>query len=515
MNQLYQSMGHFLDRWPKAFVPNMLIILLMYVLWALCYPPLPLGPLVLILFAVIWKATESVTAKQAFGMHFVGGIFFNLISYYWIVEVIKVGPMAIILLGLLLMVTFFASLNAYMGLMYHRVRTLPFGMWIYTAVWVGFEVLRTKGQMSFPWSHLGYTLGNQIWLLQIASVVGVFGIGLLILLCNVLAYRFLFGHSLISGVLFVVLCCLWMGSGWLRIQESDHSTKKNEIVRLALVQPSIEQTNKWDEAYFNHVMEQTYRLLGPANIDSTDLIVLAETAVPSFLRRRVQELRTFRQVVKDAKSTVLVGSLDFEQTGNAAWPYHYYNSAFLFRTNNDSLLKYDKVRLVPFSEKLPFNNFFPILNFVDLGQANFSAGKEAVVWTEPVAFSPSICYEVVYPDYFRRAKQKGARLLVNITNDGWFGRSIAPYQHANISKFRSIEVGLPLARCANSGISMFVDVYGRVSAKTKLMEQTVLRQNMILESKSTIWTSIGDSVEWILFGIWAVVQIYLLIPRRK
>ncbi len=118
-----------------------------------------------------------------------------------------------------------------------------------------------------------------------------------------------------------------------------------------------------------------------------------------------------------------------------------------------------------------------------------------MIWGDSLAYSPSICYEIIYPDFVRGARKKGARMLVNITNDGWFGRSNAPYQHANITRFRAIEAGIPIARCSNAGISVFYDARGRVEKATELFEETVLRHQLSLTTYDTVYQKIGGGMD--------------------
>ena len=110
------------------------------------------------------------------------------------------------------------------------------------------------------------------------------------------------------------------------------------------------------------------------------------------------------------------------------------------------MVQYSKQHLVPFSERLPFDNIFPVINYVNLGEGDFAPGDGNKLWGSDYKYSPSICYEVVYPQFVRKVKAEGADLLLNITNDGWFGNSAAPYQHANINRFRAVESGISIAR---------------------------------------------------------------------
>lgn len=514
----------------KSLLCQYLYMVLFYVLWALAYPPGPLGPMMVVVFAGMWWVSDQLSTKHAFWAHFVGGVFFNILTYYWVYNVIQVGPVFIILLGLALMVVFFSLLNGYLGWLYLKHKNIPGLFWIYPVAWVGFEVIRTWGQMSFPWTHVGYTWGKHLASIQIVSLVGIFGLSLFILYMNVLFYKWIQSKKILYLVLFVSALLANWAFGMGRISkyshlftspQSTHTIQKeglspkvsSEYLDIALVQPSIPQTKKWDEEYFAQVMRQTFDLVDTSHLNGIELLVFAETAVPAFLQTQPNLHQHLQKISSTWNTHLLIGSLDLEESPlDPRIPYLFYNSAFLYSPDTNQLvLKYDKVNLVPFSEKLPFGNFFPILNFVDLGQANFSPGKNALVWKLPQAISPSICYEVVYPSFYREARRLGAKVLVNITNDGWFGRSSAPYQHANISKYRALEVGLPMARCANSGISLFVNPLGQVTASTQLLEKTILRQKVSLHSLNTMYMKWGDFIEKGLGYTWILIQVLLVI----
>jgi len=492
----------------------LLALVFLYLLLAFCYPPLPLGPLVFGVWALVWYVSDVLTPRQAFKAHFLGGIFFNLISYYWIALVIKVGPLGVVLAGLGLLTLFFSLLNGYIGYLYAVLAPKKWGLSLFILAYTGFEVLRSLGQMSFPWMHLGYTLGHHPRYMQIGALGGIFGLTLLILIVNGFVYIFIKSKKVKYFLLALLILASSYGWGFLRLQRFDQIPATDSI-RITLVQPSVEQTKKWDEDYYNQVLQQTYSLLGKDKLPASDLVVLPETAIPAFLNNRPAEIETFSDMVQSHQSYFLLGSLDFQANTSTEIPYRYFNSAFLFAPHSNTVLKYDKVRLVPFSEKLPFDNVFPLLTFVNLGQANFSAGPGAVVWNLPVPFQPSICYEVVYPDFFREARKQGAKLFVNITNDGWFGRSLGPYQHANISRFRAVENGIPLARCANSGISLFADACGRVTQKTSLLTREVLFSKLELKSLSTLYTQFGAYIDAFFLFCWSGVQGLLILGFIK
>ena len=524
------------------------VIALSSLVWGFCYPPFPLGPLAFLVLVPAFASTTRLNGRQAFWYNFAGGILYNTVMYWWIYNVVKVGPALVIGAGLVILILFLSLFNGILGWLF-RILSMPgrpLGLIAYPFIWAGLEVLRTWGQMSFPWGHMGYTLGHHIALIQAASVVGIFGISAAVVAANVLlfvAWRLFTSGSLskpgaartpiaaaaaITALLIPAL--LWI-FGHHSLSQADPDRGALDI---ALVQPSIPQTKKWDEHYFQDVMQKTWNTMdgiaggapvgrgtesaGP--LQGSDLIVLPETAVPDFLRSRSEVQEHLRKIARANGADIVVGALDFVPDDKPYRAYLFYNSAFLFpgRGGEDSVQQYSKLRLVPFSERLPFDDIFPLINYVNLGEGDFSAGADYSIWGGKVPYAPSICYEVIYPDFVRGARKRGAGLLVNITNDGWFGYSNAPFQHANITRFRAVETGMPIARSANSGISVFYDYKGRILGKTRLFEQTVLRRKVPLVTRDTWYLHHGDAVEavfGILFGAGLAISAYLAWKNRS
>ncbi|MDB5050756.1 MAG: apolipoprotein N-acyltransferase [Fibrobacteres bacterium] len=481
-------------------------ICLSAVAWAFCYPPFPLGPLAFVVLLPAFFATMRLNTRQAFLYHFAAGIAYNTVMYWWIYNVIKVGPAFVIGAGLVLLILYLSFFNALLGWLFRILAGKPFGLAAYPLLWGGLEVVRTMGEMSFPWNDMGYTLGHWPSLIQSVSFLGIFGLSMAVIACNCLAFTLWRGKGRIrwaAGAVAAAIPLALAVQGRLSLARPDPVNPPT--LDISLVQPSIPQTKKWDEDYFREVMEKTWDTMEGHPNDSTitkgtDLIVLAETAVPDFLRSRADLYDRFRKKARDSGADILVGALDYIPDPKPYHTYLFYNSAFLFPAKGDSksVLQYSKLRLVPFSERLPFDDVFPIINYVNLGEGDFSSGPDYEIWTRGVRYAPSICYEIIYPDFVRGARRRGAQLLVNITNDGWFGYSNAPFMHANISRFRAIEAGAPIARCSNAGISVFYDYKGRVLGKTRLSEVTVLRRKVPLISRDTWYLRHGDAVEGFL-----------------
>lgn len=504
------------------------LVVLSSLLWALCYPPFPLGPLAFLALVPMLAALSTLSCRQAFWYAFLGGILYNTAMYWWIYNVVKVGPALIIGAGLVVLILFLSLFNGILGGLFRALLDRSWGLAAFPFLWAGLEVLRTWGQMSFPWSHIGYALGQYGVLIQAADTIGVFGLSAVVVGANVLF--FLAWRRRASGKAWLrpALCgaalpALLLAYGTFSLSRPDPDMG---TVDIGMVQPSIPQTKKWNEHYFQEVMQKTWNTMeghgdsATAPLQGADLIVLPETAVPDFLRSRDQIMSRLAATARRNHADLVVGALDFRPDQKPYRQYLFYNSAYLFsgQAVADTALEsarmparqYSKLRLVPFSERLPFDDIFPLINYVNLGEGDFSAGADYEIWNRTGAdretrYAPSICYEIIYPDYVRGAKKKGAQLLVNITNDGWFGYSNAPFQHANITRFRAVEAGMPIARNANSGISIFYDYKGRVLGKTELFEQTVLRRKVPLATRDTVYLALGDAMEALLgFGFLGV-----------
>jgi apolipoprotein N-acyltransferase len=184
----------------------------------------------------------------------------------------------------------------------------------------------------------------------------------------------------------------------------------------------------------------------------------------------------------ELNTPLLVGTNDYGVQPDGS--IEYYNSAFLFTPHGGYPTIYNKIHLVPFSEKLPYDEYLGITKRIQLGQSDFSNGKELTIFRIPQgSFATLICFESVYPGLVREFVNRGVNFLVNITNDGWFGKTHGPFQHARIAVFRAIENRIAIARCANTGISMFIDPYGRVKKPTRIYLRDLIVDSIPLKGK--------------------------------
>lgn len=489
-------------------------------LYALAFPPLPLGPTALLLLVPWFIVLNRFGRQQVLFATFWSAVVYNTINYYWIYNVMNVetAPSGLILFGLFLLIAYFSAYNVLAAFIYTIVKNISFKghkilLWIYPVFYAGIEMTRTRGDFSFPWSHLGYVFGNHVEFLQALPWIGIFGYTILVVASNQIVAHGLDRLSVkgfrdrknlirvipaLSIPALIFLALFLQGSFILSKPEAapffgaDHK----ENPSIALVQPSIAQGAKWSKARFDGIVNKTLGMVQDSVVPGTDLIVLAETAIPDYIRRQPAVIRRIQRLSDKMEGSILTGTLDYKRNEpGSIRTYDIYNSAFLFTPNVKEFPKrYIKKHLVPFSERIPFDDIFPILNYVDLGEGDFVTGKETPVYG-PFQWTPYICYDAIFGDLIREAIREGSRLMVNITNDGWFGRSTAPYQHMNLIRYRAIENGMPVARLANSGVSLFIDQYGHYDKNTDIFVDAVIQRKMPLKTRDTLYSHIGDAVE--------------------
>jgi apolipoprotein N-acyltransferase len=268
-------------------------------------------------------------------------------------------------------------------------------------------------------------------------------------------------------------------------------------MRVAVVQPNIPGETKWEPEYKSASFRTLARLSLEAAAQDPDLIVWPETAAPSYLLYEPDDMAFVASVAESAGAPILAGCPDLVRGDAGAGTGRPLNSAILIDENGKVAGIYSKMKLVPFGEMIPFETVLPFLKKVDFGEGDFWPGSEETVFRNGVgAFATLICYESTFPRLARGFVARGAELLVNITNDVWYGRSPMPYQHASMAIMRSVENRRSLARSANSGVSMMVDPFGRVLAALPIFEEGVIVEDLPVVAETTFYTRRGDVFPW-------------------
>ncbi len=368
--------------------------------------------------------------------------------------------------------------------------------WALTAIpplWVAGEWLRGRLMGGFPWGLIGYSQHAVLPVIQIAEFAGVYGVSFLIVaVAAALTGALILGwrRTLPGGAATAALLAAALGFGW---SVSSSGTADNARVPVAVIQPSVEQSLKWDPVHQAEILDRYERLTREAAAGRPAVVLWPETAAAFFLRGDPILLARLTALSAELRVPLLVGSVDRRDGPRGA----FLNSAFLL-TGRGIVAKYDKIHLVPFGEYVPLSGLIGFVRSWAEFISDFGAGQTRTVFPLPGApFGAVICYEVIFPELFREFVAGGAAFMVNITNDAWFGETSGPWQHLGMLPLRAVENRVAIARAANTGVSAFVDADGRISGLIPLEERGVLRRVVALRRRATLYTRFGD---WFAFG---------------
>ncbi len=441
-------------------------------------------------------------------------------TLYWLVETMTTfgglaPPLAVVVAALF--VAYLALFPAVFAVAVVKfLRSFgPMGLLLASPVWVATELGRQYVWDGFPWELLGYSQVTWLPIAQLASVVGVYGLSALLALTSASAALAIvdrdgsrWGRRWASVGCTLLLVLVSAGWGARRVARSS-LTGEGEPVRVAVLQGNVEQGQKWDPRMVDEISERYLEMTRQAIAAGATFIVWPESSTPYLFERDLVRGGRVRGLARQANATLLVGSDQVEpietagSDGNDAKPqYRYYNAAFLVKPDGSVGAVYRKMHLVPFGEYVPLKRLLFFVGPIVEAVSDFTPGTDPVLL--PVGAhtaSTAICYEVIYGNMIRESVRQGSELLTTITNDAWYGRSSAAYQHWDQASMRAIENGRYLARAANTGISGFVDPYGRILDRSALFEQKILIGDLRFLPGRTIYSRIGDLVAWLSLAL--------------
>jgi apolipoprotein N-acyltransferase len=506
------------------FIRQVLLAVLSGVLLTASFPPGRLSFLAWVALVPILKAIEGASFTRAFRLGFVLGTVHYLTLIYWIVEVLgrygnlnpllSTGPLLLLCGYLALYPALFAALFVRFG--HSRFLSILGG-----GLWVGLEFLRGKILGGFPWCLLGYSQYQHLHLIQVADLAGVYGVSFVLVLSNVLIYRLFSRTEERRGPYFkwealltatAILGALAYGHHRL----SHHGTEKagQARVRTAIIQANIDQSVKWEPVHQKATMAIYEQLTRSTFGFKPELVVWPEAAVPFFFQSSKVYAPRILSLVEASHALLIFGSPAFKKDGNAV---SYYNRAYAIGPGDTKIHYYDKVHLVPFGEYVPLKRLLFFIQRLVPAAGDFQAGRK-VTPIRHGRLSPGIliCFEAIFPDLARRHVKQGARLLINITNDAWFGMTSAPYQHLSMAAFRAVENRRPVIRAANTGFSAYVAPTGEIRLQGDLFQKQVLKTSVpIPGSRLTFYSRFGDLFVFLLMALCLATLIPGLRRRKE
>jgi apolipoprotein N-acyltransferase len=476
-------------------------------------------------YVPLLMALRDVSTWDGFRLGLIAGLVHALSLLYWIAHTITTyGHVHIaVAVGILMLLATYIALYtaAFAALAVYAVRHPRLMPLVLPTILVVLEYLRGHLLTGFPWGLLGHTQYAFRPLIQIADITGVQGISFILMLVNAAVCIILLNRNGNSwqgnpvsrrtavawGLTALGVLTAAITYGYVRIGQIERLASKAPRARVTIVQGNIPQAVKWDPAFQISTTKKYIRLSQEAAAEKPDLVVWPETATPFHMFHNKVLTRMVSRGVQAADTHFVIGSPFFNRQGGRM---DYYNSAFLVYPNGHIGPRYDKAHLVPFGEYVPLRRWLPFVGKLVAQVGDFVAGPPGQVlkWGDR-RLAPLICYEAIFPSLTRAAARNGADLLVNLTNDAWYGRTSAPYQHLSFCVFRAVESRRSFIRAANTGISGFIDPTGRIASPTGLFEDAVVSHEVPALSNTSVYTRIGDLLAYLCFLAVAV----LLGPR--
>lgn len=465
------------------------------------FPPGPFCLLAWVSLIPLLAAMQDQPPARCFRLGFIAGAAHFLSLMYWIIVVLQsYGGLHIVLsfLVLLALCSYLALYPAFFCLIYALMRDSRFGVLLAAGAWVGLEYIRGRLLTGLPWCFLGHSQAENLQLIQISDVLGVYGVSYLVAGVNLLLFRLIWnrpsGKGLFLAVEGGIIAALFSAVLLYGNLKTDHLPTEgsgSEPLRTAIIQGSIDQSEKWVPEHQSKSLGVYRRLSLQASTLKPDLVVWPETAVPFFFQDSSALSAGVLSLPRETEADLLFGSPAYEDSGPRV---RYTNRAYLLSHQDHAVETYDKVHLVPFGEYVPLQRLLPFVHRLVPAAGDFTAGDRVEPLTTPrYSAGVLICFEAIFPELARRHVKNGADILVNLTNDAWFGRTSAPFQHLSMSVFRAVETRLPLVRAANTGISAFVDPSGRVTHRTGLFHEAFLVSNVHPSTSPLTWyVRMGD-----------------------
>jgi len=468
----------------------------------------------------IQNQTLGAVARRGF----FAGMIFYFFGLNWVTNtLINYGnipkSLSFLILGLLAAyLSFYISLFCVLTVKWSRGKPVYFFL-LAPLIWTSLEYLRsTHMTFGFSWMGLGYSQFQTLSIIQPAEITGIYGISALIVLVNAalhcLLNTWIFNisssdkwrmPSRVIGVTALVFG-LWVVWGNWALKRTQSQIDLSPNIRIGLAQGNIEQHLKWKKSYQQATMEFYKELTLEAAKKKPELIVWPEATTPFYYGLDPIGTKYVQDLARITGIPLLFGSPYKENVDGKIVDY---NRAFLISSQGKTVDVYDKMHLVPFGEFVPFRRaLFFVEKMVEI-IGDFGFGKRATVFElNSNRFGVSICYEIIFPDLVRQPVKNGAEYLVNITNDAWFGRSAASYQHISIAALRAVENRTPIIRAANTGVSGIIDATGKLRNTTQLFtREFVISEITPNKGPRTFYSQFGDIFSYLCLVLVAIISL--------
>ena len=491
----------------KLYQKDIRDILLSAVLFIFSYAPSPFGFLIYIAFIPQFYLYKRHKPGKAFLYGYLIGVIFNAITLYWLFLYAGLGY-AFIVCANSLQFAIFGSLMSFIF-----AKNEKFALVSFPFLWTFLEYSRQFGDLAFNWLNIAYSQSYFLYLIQFVDITGYSGIVTWICLINISIYILWENRQnkltmLRWGSVTLVLFLIPLLYGFSKLSEKSNA----DGISVSYIQPNIELNLKWNQKFLRKNLQILTTMTDSIMITNPDLVVWPETGIPYYLKDVTEDLNFLNQHIRQRNYHLLTGAIDFSHANDHRLKH---NAAYFFTPGDSNYYIYRKLQLVPIEEKIPYKEVLPEWLIEPFGD-RLTPGDEAVTFhLELVPYklrfngedwqvigkqsgmrtfnvSAVICYESVYPNLVKRFFKRGTDLLTVITNDSWFGYTSLPFQHLQAAVFRAIEQRSSIVRCANTGVSSFIDPYGRRFLDSHIFEKASAQKIIPFRLETTFYSKHGD-----------------------
>jgi apolipoprotein N-acyltransferase len=498
-------------------VKHVFFCLLAAVLLAAPYLNQALFPLAWIAFVpLFWSIERAEKPRRAIFYGWLAGFFAHVVGFYWLVYTISVFGGFPYAASVAVFVIYAALQGLQMALFAAFVRTARFGpLQLFPALlWVPLEFLFP---LLFPW-YLANSQGAFSWFIQTADLVGPYGASFIVMWFNAALYKALFAPNherrgfflpVAYASLALIVSVIY---GYQRLERVTEEMAAARKISVGSVQANVGVDLKWDPELAKENLQKHVSLT--AQLEQVPVVIWPESAVEFWIPENIQVLPPeLLAPLKSERANFIFGARSFRGKPGTA-NFRAFNTAFLTDAKGRVLGRYHKQVLLAFGEYLPFAKVLsrlPALPFAD----GFTAGGGPLVFhlTRGVRAAPLICYEDLMPDLVRKfVGQTRANILVNLTNDAWYGRSLGPWQHLWLAQFRAIETRRSLLRVTNTGVTSFVNAKGEVTQVLPTFTAAVMQSELDVLTGETYYVRFGD---WFAWGMTIIAAAILLLRVKR
>lgn len=494
-----------------------LLLIVSGILFGISFTPFPF-PFPLFLFVAFVPYFFVVTKRQTLlkvnAASYLTFFVMSLITVFWVGSWQSAADPFLMVSGVVLV--FFLPcvmlINSTLFYASRKVFKKDLSLYLFPFFWVTGEYILTLTDLKFPWLTIGHGLAKFTSFIQIADIVGAFGLSFIVLWINIFIFKGVksFKENVKVGSIYFSIAAsifiLIIVYGFVKISSIDNDQKK---IRVGIIQPNIDPWNKWELGGLDQILDNYFSLSQKCVDEGAKIILWPETALPVYLLSGTyqDEVDSIYSFLKKNNVSLLTGMPDFivydkeaprNAKYNAAGRYYYatYNSILLFQPDRNEVQRYGKMQLVPLGEHTPFVDQLPFLGDLlkwGVGISGWNIGQDTTVFKfvndkDTIKVGGLVCYESVFPTFPNYFVDRGAQFLTVLTNDSWYGKLSGPYQHKEFANLRAVENRRAVVRCANGGVSCLINKFGVTEIETEMFTRTHLVVDVPLNGEKTFYT---------------------------